>query len=327
MSQLTKRWVLCNRRVDYEMRSPSLSDVCLYSFFCEHRKIKMTTRDRISFGLEQRSDTNASRERPLNDRWLFRVDHPQYSSHIIIRRSFPVVPVLIGPAIPRHDREDTSERYARAILTLFCPWTTVHDICHGNQTWSEALTMLQSNFLPHCMEVISNIQLLHECKQDRDHDLFQMVNKPVATKNNDTSRSCGDAFIDNVDEMIALLDTTVNPDSSLVRDNSQEPFGTLFNHKSEYFETTIAHVIGCGQFTQIHSTYDANSTTTNDAYIHSSLNTTHREMIIRKANYTDIQQNRHWQLQLKNQKEQMRRALLFGSKEDQLQVNKTVSIM
>ena len=105
--------------------------------------------------------------------------------------------------------------------------------------------MPQSNVLPHSMEVISNIQLLHECKRDRDHDLFQLVNKPVATKNNDTSRSCGDAFIDNVDEMIALLDTTVHLDSSLVRDNSQEPFGTLFNQKSEYFETTIAHVIEC----------------------------------------------------------------------------------
>ena len=29
--------VLCNRRVDYQMRSPLLNDVCLYSFFSEYR--------------------------------------------------------------------------------------------------------------------------------------------------------------------------------------------------------------------------------------------------------------------------------------------------
>lgn len=31
-------------------------------------------------------------------------------------------PVLIGPQIPRNDREDTKERYSRVILTLFYPW-------------------------------------------------------------------------------------------------------------------------------------------------------------------------------------------------------------
>ena len=70
----------------------------------------------------------------MNDRWLFRAAHPQYSTHIVIRRSFAVVPVLVGPTIPREDREDTAERYARAILTLFHPWTTVFDICHVNQS-------------------------------------------------------------------------------------------------------------------------------------------------------------------------------------------------
>ena len=55
-----------------------------------------------------------------------------------------MVPVLVGPAIPRQDREDTAERYARAILTLFYPWTTVFDICHVNQSWSDASTRMQT---------------------------------------------------------------------------------------------------------------------------------------------------------------------------------------
>ena len=38
--------VLCNRRVDYQMRSPLLSHVCLYSFFSEYRKAEMTLHDK-----------------------------------------------------------------------------------------------------------------------------------------------------------------------------------------------------------------------------------------------------------------------------------------
>ena len=126
--------VLCNRRVDYPMRSPLLSHVCLYSFFSEHRKAELTLRDKNLLQGDSQPATTISRGRPLNDRWLFRADHPQYSTHILIRRSFAVVPVLVGPAIPRQDREDTAGRYARAILTLFHPWTTVFDLCHANQS-------------------------------------------------------------------------------------------------------------------------------------------------------------------------------------------------
>ena len=129
--------VLCNRRVDYQMRSPLLSHVCLYSFFSEYRKANMTLRDKNLLQSDNQPATTISRGRPLNDRWLFHTDRPQYSSHMLIRRSFAVVPVLVDPVIPRQDREDTAERYARAVLTLFHPWTTAVDICDVNQSWSD----------------------------------------------------------------------------------------------------------------------------------------------------------------------------------------------
>ncbi|CAF4806440.1 unnamed protein product, partial [Rotaria magnacalcarata] len=69
------------------------------------------------------------RGRRPNDQWLFQQEHPQYSSHLLIRRSYRVVHVLLGPSIPRYEREDTKERYASAILTLFYPWRSVLDIC------------------------------------------------------------------------------------------------------------------------------------------------------------------------------------------------------
>ncbi|CAF1663643.1 unnamed protein product, partial [Rotaria magnacalcarata] len=37
--------VLCNKRIDYQLRPKELDDVCLYTFYCEYRKAKMTTFD------------------------------------------------------------------------------------------------------------------------------------------------------------------------------------------------------------------------------------------------------------------------------------------
>ena len=37
----------------------------------------------------------------MNERHTFESAHPQSSSHIIIKRTTPVVPVLLGPQIPR----------------------------------------------------------------------------------------------------------------------------------------------------------------------------------------------------------------------------------
>ncbi|CAF1235501.1 unnamed protein product [Rotaria sp. Silwood1] len=58
----------------------------------------------------------------MNERHTFDSVHPQSTSHLIIKRSIPVVPVLTGPQIPRREREETHERYCRALLTLFMPW-------------------------------------------------------------------------------------------------------------------------------------------------------------------------------------------------------------
>ncbi|CAF4724189.1 unnamed protein product, partial [Rotaria sp. Silwood2] len=54
---------------------------------------------------------------------------PQSSSHIIIKQTTPVVPVLLGPQIPRREREETRERYCRALLFNRCcmMWMSYHE--------------------------------------------------------------------------------------------------------------------------------------------------------------------------------------------------------
>ncbi|CAF3851983.1 unnamed protein product [Rotaria sp. Silwood1] len=57
--------------------------------------------------------------RPPNERFPFQKQHPQASTHLMMKYSESHVPILYGLQIPRRERDDTRERYTRALLTLF----------------------------------------------------------------------------------------------------------------------------------------------------------------------------------------------------------------
>ncbi|KAI9059964.1 hypothetical protein FKP32DRAFT_1541803, partial [Trametes sanguinea] len=73
-----------------------------------------------------------------------------------------------GPPVPRRDRDTDSERYARLMLVLFKPWRLPTDLCGDGGNWSTCY----EQYLPHMseenIEVMNNLQLLHECKDSRD---------------------------------------------------------------------------------------------------------------------------------------------------------------
>ena len=114
-------------------------------------------------------------DRPPSERVFFQSIHPQATSHLNIKRSKPIVHVLVGPQIPQRDREDSKERYYRAIMTLFIPWRSVLDLCDINHTWEQAFTVRQENITFDSQKIIENIQLFHECKNNRDEHLKQVI--------------------------------------------------------------------------------------------------------------------------------------------------------
>ncbi|CAF1429317.1 unnamed protein product, partial [Rotaria sordida] len=64
-------------------------------------------------------EKNANQQgRPHNERFPFQQQHPQATTHLMMKYSQLHVPILYGPQIPRQDRDDTRERYCRALLTL-----------------------------------------------------------------------------------------------------------------------------------------------------------------------------------------------------------------
>ena len=172
-----QKLVLVNLRVDYQYRSVALESICLYEFVSHFYRKSFNDRDRE---IVDRSSQGAAQNpsgsgRPPQERYTFTAKHPQAKSHGIIKRTEPVVPVLVGPQIPRQDREETRERYSRAIATLFIPWRSVRELCDINQSWSEALSARQQNISGQSQKIIENIQLLHDCKTDRDAHLQQII--------------------------------------------------------------------------------------------------------------------------------------------------------
>ncbi|CAF0882807.1 unnamed protein product [Adineta ricciae] len=181
-----KSFVLVNARIDYQCRSHTLDNVCLYDFVSALYKKKINAAD-----LKYLSDSSITekeqgnrRGRPPNQRFPFQKHHPQVTTYLMMKHTEYRVPILYGPQIPRRDREDTQERYCRAILTFFVPWRTVSDLCDVNQKWEDALSSRQHHISGHSQNIIDNIQLLHECKKDRDEHLVKVITE--AQIENDT---------------------------------------------------------------------------------------------------------------------------------------------
>ncbi|CAF4411951.1 unnamed protein product [Rotaria sp. Silwood2] len=157
--------------------------------------------------------------RPPNERFLFQKQHPQATTYLMMKYSEPYVPVLYGPQIPRRDRDNTRERYCRAILTFFVPWRTVTDLCD-----------------------IKNIQLLHERKKDRDDHLLQVIAEAQA--DNDSIDSVlipanqefgGEYGTDDSDDLLELLDN--------LDENTVAMFNATKNStENKYIEETIEAV-------------------------------------------------------------------------------------
>ncbi|CAF4261944.1 unnamed protein product, partial [Rotaria sordida] len=166
-SENDKKFVLVNTRIDYQYRSDTLNNICLYDFTA----------------VPQEEEANQT-GRPPNERFPFQKQHPQATTHLMMKYSQPRVPILYGPQIPRRDRDDTRERYCRALLTLFVPWRTVSNLCDVNQKWEDAFKSQQHRISTYSWNIIENIQLLHECKKDRDEHLLQVITE--AQTENDT---------------------------------------------------------------------------------------------------------------------------------------------
>lgn len=196
-------------------------------------------------------ELNNQKGRPANVRYSFQKQHPQVATHLLMKYSESHVPVLYGPQIPRREREDTRERYSRALLTLFVPWRTVTDLCDINQTWEEAFKLRQNRISVHSQKIIENIQLLHECKRDRDEHLLQVIaeaqsdNDPIDPVLLPANQGVNDEYnmTDN-DDLFELLGNLDEYTTAAIN-------ATKKSTKDKYIEETIKAVESVGRFSHI----------------------------------------------------------------------------
>ena len=231
--------------------------MCLYDFVSTLYKKKMNAADLkyISKAATATEEHINQRGRPPHERFPFQKQHPQATTYLMMAYSEPHVPILYGPQIPRRDREDTQERYSRALLTMFVPWRNVTDLCDANQTWLDALKSRHDLISPHSWTIIENIQLLHECKKDRDQHLLQVIAEAqtdndsidpvILPTNQDFLGEYDTDEPENLVELLGRLDEYTTAATNLTK--------KLTDNK--YIEETIEAVQNAGRFAHINSKY------------------------------------------------------------------------
>ena len=257
LTENDKRYVLVNTRIDYQHRSDKLNKMCLYDFVSILYKKKMNPSDlkhlfKTAVSMEEKANEKG---RPPNERYSFQKQHPQATTYVMMKYSEYRVPMLYGPQIPRRDRDDTRERYSRALLTLFVPWRTVSDLCNINQTWEEAFKSRQHLISKHSWTIIENIQLLHECKKNRDEHLLQVITE--AQTESDTIDPIilpvnqdfdGEYDPDDSNDLLELLGNLDDCTAALANASRKST-------ENKYIEETIEAVESVGRFTNVNGKY------------------------------------------------------------------------
>ncbi|CAF5026682.1 unnamed protein product, partial [Rotaria sp. Silwood1] len=275
------------------------------SVYYIRKKINATDLKYLSKTAAPMKEVICEKGRPPNERYPFQKQHPQTTTHLMMKYSQSHVPILYGPQIPRRDRDDTRERYSRALLTLFVPWRTVADLCDVNQTWEDAFKSRQHLISIHSWKIIENIQLLHECKKDRDEHLLQVIAEAqtdndaidpiLLPANHDVHGECD---MDDSEDLLELLRHLDEHTSTAINTTKKST-------ENKYIEETIATVENVGRFTHLNT------------YQQSSLNESTDKQLVSFVSATSdlVRLNTKWQKQLRNEKERVRRNLMNGSHE------------
>ncbi|KAG1792595.1 uncharacterized protein HD556DRAFT_1238944, partial [Suillus plorans] len=111
--------------------------------------------------------TSQAKDRP---KVPFLSTHPQYESNVLRVRLVQdrVIPVPIGPRIPRRDQPKAYPRYCRLMLILFRPWRVSKDLRSQGQNWEEAFAEFRATIDSRSLQVMNDMQILHECRDSRD---------------------------------------------------------------------------------------------------------------------------------------------------------------
>jgi hypothetical protein len=168
---------------------------------------------------------SSSRGRPHNIRAHFLTNHPQFTTHQLHLRTERLTPIPIGPKIYRRDVDSKYEQYCRLMLILFKPWRLPQTLKPAHLTWADAFDQYKNSLSPDHLQIIDNIQKLHECKDKRDaHYAARQLRLHDSDSSTFTqSSSHHGIYDDNIEqESVDILDILQDGDRTRSRLQSQE---------------------------------------------------------------------------------------------------------
>ncbi|KAJ7055709.1 hypothetical protein C8F01DRAFT_993760, partial [Mycena amicta] len=161
---------------DYVMRGEELSRVCVWDFVARV--------DRVSKAGDKRKHASANAEEENQDveedlmvsqaykrpRVNLLPGHDQETTHLLKVRApdDALVPVPIGPGLPRRDQPPSYAKYCRLMLILLKPWRKAEDLRTDGQSWEAAFDEWMITCSNSVKSKMDNMQILHECKDSRD---------------------------------------------------------------------------------------------------------------------------------------------------------------
>ncbi len=174
-----------NQQQDYLLRpcTEPFTSMPLYQYIGMTEKITLSGEGRRLDRRVHGVDDGVRRPgRPEQGRGSFHPTHPHHLTHIVRRRVTWVIPVILNQRLPRPDRTPAErDMWARTILTLFIPWRTPGDLKLSSETWSQAYDRVCSTIAAEHRTIISNINVLSECRDARDKAIVTLRENTTAT--------------------------------------------------------------------------------------------------------------------------------------------------
>ncbi|OBZ67369.1 hypothetical protein A0H81_12737 [Grifola frondosa] len=172
--------VSINRVDDYVYRPDFFEHWSLYDFLrltivrklnvrnVHNNECDSDTDDDDSYAKDSRHDIN-DEHRQARGPYRYVEGHPLRSSHgVFLQRDYNnVVLDFVGGTLPRRDR-GAQEEYYMTMLTIFRPmgWRRGCDLRPGADSWEACY--LGTEFYPHHVAVMKNMNILYECLDARD---------------------------------------------------------------------------------------------------------------------------------------------------------------
>lgn len=198
---------------NYRFRAKELENLSVWEFTSAVDQISRSQRWNDGLGDEEDEpeclDEDISAENKPSNTHEVHPAHPEYLHKIQRTRNNPCkrfVPVPIGPAIPRRDRPELYEKYARLMLIFFKPWRTEADLRGDSASWSEAFNEFLSmgSCTNETRKVMNNMQILHECKDSKKTHYRMRKNRVPPnerTNERDPDQPSMDEIMDHIDSV------------------------------------------------------------------------------------------------------------------------------